>query len=145
MHLAHRPGIIPADVLREVALEIGFGAARGVRIAFAAWIVCSLSLVIALAILLTRLSNGVITPRRFAVSLVPYCGVFTVFIAFWTGARNNRHKRIRQVMLVHRRCPHCRYDIRGLPIDPTDGATVCPECGCAWKLTNSAKQGNADG
>jgi hypothetical protein len=37
-------------------------------------------------------------------------------------------------MLKHRRCPHCGYDLRLLPIDSNDGATVCPECGCAWSL-----------
>ena len=35
-------------------------------------------------------------------------------------------------MLQHRRCPHCGYDLRGLPPDPHDRAVVCPECGCAW-------------
>ena len=26
------------------------------------------------------------------------------------------------------------YDLRQLPVDPEDRATVCPECGCAWIL-----------
>jgi transcription initiation factor TFIIIB Brf1 subunit/transcription initiation factor TFIIB len=42
-------------------------------------------------------------------------------------------------MLKHRRCPHCGYDIRGLPVDPQDGATVCPECGCAWELPSETR------
>lgn len=42
--------------------------------------------------------------------------------------------RVVKVMLEYRHCPHCGYDIRGLPTDPIDGATVCPECGCAWRL-----------
>ena len=37
------------------------------------------------------------------------------------------------------RCPHCGYDIRGLPTDPEDGATICPECGCAWQLDGKAE------
>lgn len=139
MHLTHRSGIIPVDALHDVARDIGFGVTRSVRIALIAWIVCSVTLVIAAAILVTRLSNGTITPRRFALSLVPYCGIFTVFFAFWNGARNVRHLRIREVMLRHLRCPHCGYDIRGLPVDPLDGATVCPECGCAWKLPREAR------
>ena len=36
--------------------------------------------------------------------------------------------------IEHLRCPYCGYDIRGLPVDPSDGATVCPECGCAWRV-----------
>ena len=27
--------------------------------------------------------------------------------------------------------------LRLLPTDPADGATVCPECGCAWKLEDA--------
>ncbi len=42
--------------------------------------------------------------------------------------------RVASVMLEHRHCPHCGYDIRELPTDSSDGATVCPECGCAWML-----------
>ena len=142
MHLAHSPGIIPTDALREIAQDLGFGINKGVRIALIAWIVCSVTFVIALMILLTRLSNGAITGRRFALSLVPYCGVGTAFFAFWQGARNNRHQRIKDIMLKHLRCPHCGYDIRGLPTDPEDGATVCPECGCAWSLDQSEATGD---
>ena len=38
------------------------------------------------------------------------------------------------VMLAQRRCPHCGYDLRLLPVDPEDAATIRPECGSAWKL-----------
>jgi len=141
MHLTRSPGVIPADTLRHIAQDIGFGMNKRVRIALCAWIVCSVTLVIAVAILLTRLSNGAVTPRRFALSLVPYCGVVTVFFAFWMGARDARHQRINKVMLKYLRCPHCGYDIRGLPTDPVDGATVCPECGCAWSLDRSQADG----
>jgi hypothetical protein len=37
-------------------------------------------------------------------------------------------------MIRFRRCPHCGYSLQGLPVDPADGATVCPECACAWRL-----------
>jgi len=59
------------------------------------------------------------------------------FVALYRGfrkARRARWERICGAMLKHLRCPHCGYDIRGLPVDPEDGATVCPECGCAWRL-----------
>jgi hypothetical protein len=55
-------------------------------------------------------------------------------VQFWRSGRRARAKRVCAIMLEHLRCPHCGYDIRGLPADPADGATVCPECGCAWKL-----------
>lgn len=31
------------------------------------------------------------------------------------------------------RCPACTYDIGGLRVE-SDGCTVCPECGAAWRL-----------
>ncbi len=52
--------------------------------------------------------------------------------------RSEYANRVAAVMLRHRHCPHCGYDIRGLPIAPDDGATVCPECGCAWALPAEA-------
>jgi hypothetical protein len=58
-----------------------------------------------------------------------------------SGARRARHKRIRNIMLQHLRCPHCGYDLRLLPTAPGDGATVCPECGCAWRLPPPATAG----
>jgi hypothetical protein len=59
------------------------------------------------------------------------------FAAVYVGyrkAKRARRESIRQVMLKHLRCPHCGYDIRGLRTVPEDGATICPECGCAWRL-----------
>ncbi len=49
-------------------------------------------------------------------------------------ARNEYAGRVSAALLKHVHCPHCGYDLRMLPVDPEDGATVCPECGCAWKL-----------
>ena len=92
---------------------------------------------IALAILGTRLSGGRISTTRFFVSLVPYVGILVGMFSSWISLRNARHKKIGKVMLQHRRCPHCGYDIRLLPANPEDDATVCPECGCAWKLGDS--------
>jgi hypothetical protein len=56
-------------------------------------------------------------------------------IQFWRAGRRGRAKRIGELMLKHRRCPHCGYDVHGLTADPADGATICPECGCAWMLS----------
>jgi hypothetical protein len=52
----------------------------------------------------------------------------------WRFARRHRFGKIRAAMLKHRHCPHCAYALRGLRPDESDGATVCPECGCAWML-----------
>ena len=58
-------------------------------------------------------------------------------IAYFASRKRYAH-RIVSVMLEHNHCPHCGYDMRGLPRDPTDDATVCPECGCAWRPTSNA-------
>ena len=58
-------------------------------------------------------------------------------------AQSIEPKKIRRAMLNHLRCPHCGYDIRGLPTDPEDGVTVCPECGCAWQLACQAPTSQA--
>lgn len=63
-----------------------------------------------------------------------FIGVGAGLFFTWLMASQIRSRRTQAVMLKHRRCPHCGYDIRGLPTDPDDGATICPECGCACQL-----------
>ena len=75
----------------------------------------------------TLLNPAIMTP-----SIV--CGV----IMPWLSARQARMRNIRSVMLAHKRCPHCGYNLLGLPVEPDDGATVCPECGAAWRLDDVA-------
>ena len=41
------------------------------------------------------------------------------------------------VLLEHRRCPACMYDLTGCPIGE-DACTMCPECGAAWRLGGDA-------
>jgi len=61
--------------------------------------------------------------------------VVIAFTGYFHAARRKRFDRVKHAMLKRRRCPHCGYDLRDLPVDADDGATLCPECGCAWKLT----------
>ncbi|MFQ5414108.1 MAG: hypothetical protein ACE5E6_06580 [Phycisphaerae bacterium] len=43
-------------------------------------------------------------------------------------------------------CGSCGYDLRLLPTDRVDGVTVCPECGCGWKLDKDLPvDGHGDG
>jgi hypothetical protein len=70
--------------------------------------------------------------------LIPNCIWICVFV-LWVRTRKVRQQRIGAVMLEHLRCPHCGYDIRGSPVDPKDGAAVCPECGCAWRLEGESE------
>jgi len=137
MQLCRRPDIIEPEVLHEIAQQVGFGLTRSVRLALRLGLVGLAVFAIALTILIIALTHGDISTRRFFISLVPYCGIWSTLLGVWLGARNVRHQRIREVMLRHLRCPHCGYDIRGLPVEPDDGATICPECGCAWMLEKS--------
>ena len=55
----------------------------------------------------------------------------------WYGIKRKRFGNVAAAMVKHLRCPHCGYDIRLLSTDPTDDATICPECGCAWRMKNA--------
>lgn len=137
--LRRRHDSIPPDVLNVLAREIGLGLAKGQRVLFYVSLLC-------LAIVLTgmiersisMLLSGGFTYRALAsvaMRLLPVC---VGPLIFWAGARRLRLARTTQAMLRHRRCPHCGYDLHGLPTDPSDSATVCPECGCAWRLPEQA-------
>ena len=52
-------------------------------------------------------------------------------------ARRRYASRIGQTLLKYRHCPHCAYDIRGLPTHEATGTTICPECGCAWHINDA--------
>jgi hypothetical protein len=134
MHLLHQHGVIPAEPLRAIAQRIGIGMTRVNRLAFWSGVLGFVCLAIAVVILLVRLNNGTIGTKRFFVSLLPYCGVCVAPFSAWMGMRGARFQRTRRVMLEHERCPHCGYDLRGLAAEAADGATVCPECGCAWNV-----------
>jgi hypothetical protein len=64
--------------------------------------------------------------------------------SIWYGFRITRLRHVRDVLLRHLRCSHCGYDLHGLPRDAEDGATVCPECGCAWELDDVQGAGGQD-
>jgi hypothetical protein len=133
MYLLERPEWIEADVLRAIAREQGVRITRGER----AWL--ALGIVSALLII-TLFTDAVVTGRIWtaamakSASLLFFCCMPGVI---WYKIKRARFGNIAAAMLKHLRCPHCGYDIRGLPTDPDDGATVCPECGCAWRLDAS--------
>jgi len=143
MRLLRRHDAIPADTLRELADEIGVGWSKNVRVLFIIAVVC-LTLFVLVAFML--FVADAIKGAGFGMPVPVLVILPTVWVGpwvIWIGAKMARLKRIRRVMLEHLRCPHCGYDLRGLPTDPEDGATVCPECGCAWRLDDCGTAGGS--
>lgn len=60
--------------------------------------------------------------------------IIGVFIITPLIISRQHRRRVPELLLRHQRCPHCGYDLRGLPRDDADGLTVCPECASAWDL-----------
>ncbi len=139
MHLLRRPGILPPEVLEEITRQVDVGITRGTRVLLWSSVVGLVCLGIALTVGMTGILGGNIDAGRFFKSLLPYLGVVSGSVTCWIALRSARHQQIGRAMLKHLRCPHCGYDIRSLPADPADGATVCPECGCAWQLEGDAQ------
>ena len=134
MHLLHKPGTIPPDVLKKMAEGVGLNLTRGTRCLLWCSMLFFICLVIAVVICYSRLSDGNISRTRFFINLIPYFfSTFTLFFS-WYSLRRARHRQIGKVMLRFRYCPHCGYDIHGLPLDAMKEYTVCPECGSAWNL-----------
>jgi hypothetical protein len=77
--------------------------------------------------------------RRLVVAVtVEAC--WAILLAFFKTIR-----RILWRALMDHGIPCCAsygYDLRLLPTDPVAGVTVCPECGCAWKLDDLQSVGS---
>ena len=137
LHVLHRYDTIDAGTLHEIVEDLEPGTARFRR--YVIIIVPSSILLVALGIAtLYYFSDAaaradLVSTLKNPVIVVP--NIVCCFIVPWIVARQARMKRVRSVMLRHRRCPHCGYDLRGSPADPNDAMTTCPECGCAWLLS----------
>ena len=147
MHLLHHHGAIAADELRVIATALDPGEVRKRR-----WKAVGAVLAIILAYtgffgyfeIFNRWRGW--DPVLIGFAVLYFVWPPTFFFIGFLRARRIRLRRIRCVMLCHRHCPHCGYDIHGLNADETDGATVCPECGCAWRLEDApSAKGAGDG
>lgn len=131
IYVLRQPSVIEADVLRAIARE------KGVRIAGkerAMLIVGIVGVIIVASLLVYSLfikKDFATAPLARTASLLYFC--FLPWLA-WMLLKRARFGKIAAAMLKYTRCPHCGYDLRLLPTDPADGVTVCPECGCAWRL-----------
>lgn len=133
LYLLRRHDTIPAEELAGIADELGSGLTRMRYVCFVLAMIGLVPGVVALIVQLVRIirAGGMVWPLPI---WLPLANLWVVPFVLWISAAQIRAGRIRATMLAHRRCPHCGYDLRLLPVDPADGATVCPECGCAWKL-----------
>jgi hypothetical protein len=139
LNLLRRYDVIDAEALRATATELGPGVTKWHRRIY--WIGVVVGLYSVGSALFSRVRSG--GGLRFlgigdAAIVFLFIVLFGGLYLYMHGARRRRMRRVRDVMVRHLRCPHCGYDIRGLPTAPEDGATVCPECGCAWRLADAS-------
>jgi hypothetical protein len=136
LQLMHRHDVIDADALREIRREVGSGlegkSRRTVRVLGVIWGLCVLVLAIrVIELALQGNFRQILDPK-----MITFINLWFFATMIWATARRRRLGRVKRVMLAHARCPHCGYDIKGLPTEQ-DGLTLCPECGCAWSLPAS--------
>jgi hypothetical protein len=133
LHKLRRHDVIPAEPLGKIARGIGSGWAKAGRVIFTiVWPVVLVCLAVAHV---GKWGGGfAVHPRELRLWIVLLLCFAVNVVLVWFFSRSGRLERVCRVMLKHLRCPHCGYDLRMLPTDPKDGATVCPECGCAWRL-----------
>ena len=144
LRLLRSRGSIPPEQLREIAGAIGLGWRRyvwwGRIVLVGVWVFLLAQIIRLLAFRLSK--PGPVTVTDIGVAAAVVASVVFPAWSLWLGLRRNRTERTCWFMLSCRRCPHCGYDIRGLPTDYEDGATVCPECGCAWRLPEGPETGD---
>jgi hypothetical protein len=145
LHLLRRHDIIPAESLALIAREIGSGLEPKMRrLLIMMGVIGAFSAVVFVIFCIDMLIH-----RQYGRLLekwpVLLCQGWFWPLLFWLHAKRVRYKRIQAIMLKHRHCPHCGYDIRELPTNPADGTTRCPECGCAWLLGMSEGDAKARG
>lgn len=128
--LLRRHEVIDAGTLRRIVEQKGVRVSGFERAALMFGVVCA---TLVIGFFTFELITGRIRDAATAksVGLVYMCIIPWIV---WYGIKRRRFGHVAAVMLQHGRCPHCGYDLRMLPVNDADGATVCPECGCAWRL-----------
>ena len=130
MHLLRQDDVIPMEVLRQIVSEKGVRITGKERASLVVGVIALAGVIglFAHSILTGDFAGGPLarTASLAWFSLMPW--------VLWVGIKRARFGIVAAAMLKYLRCPHCGYDLRLLPTEPADYATVCPECGCAWKL-----------
>ncbi len=136
LHSVGRYDLIEASPLGEIVGQINGEWERRRWIAYTLIGLPAIAFIVVVVLLLQN-SGGSIGPFEKTWMVVLFAACVLNVGMLWLGIRSTRLKRACAIMLDHRCCPHCGGDIRGLPTAPEDGATICPECGRAWKLRDA--------
>lgn len=135
MHLLRRRAVIPAEPLRDIAEQLD---RRWTRYGHLVLLVYAFGLLFCYAVGIWFSLFVIRDPRldlvKILFGVVQFAILFGSFYTTWLLGRRLRFPRICVIVLQHRRCPHCGYDLRLLPSESQNGTTVCPECGCAWTM-----------
>ncbi|UCE61271.1 MAG: TFIIB-type zinc ribbon-containing protein [Phycisphaerales bacterium] len=135
LYLLHQHDVIEEDVLRAIVSEEGVRVTRKQKqtLLFSVFAVLIIGGFLVRSLIVESFGAA---PYARTSSIIYLC-FLPWFI--WHLLRRARFRKVAAAMLKYHRCPHCGYDLRMLPVDPQDGATVCPECGCAWKLDDRSE------
>lgn len=137
MHLCRKHDIIEVDVLQAIANEKGVRI-RGLERTSLFLVFAFIMPFLGISLFTYEVITGDIQDGPYArfAGMVWLCCIPWIL---WYSMKRSRYGKIAAAMLRHSRCPHCGYNLHGLAPDDTDGATVCPECGCAWNVDSRAK------
>jgi hypothetical protein len=139
LHLLNKGSVIPPETLRSMADQIMPGARRQ-RLLQMLSMASSVLLVVGGNLVYSHYFSAWkgLDPVNTTIYALQAAIILSGPLLAFRVAKSRYASRITSVMLRHRHCPHCGYDLRGLPADVADGATICPECGCAWRLTDAS-------
>ena len=130
LHLAQRHDMIERAALDGIVKEPGVRIKLVERVFFIVAAVCALAVG---GLFTYALLTGDLAGARSAKTVSMLYMTALPWI-IWFGVKRKRMRHVTTAMLKHSTCPHCGYNLRGLPTDD-DGCNVCPECASAWKLT----------
>jgi hypothetical protein len=137
IHLLHMPSIIPAETLQSMTKDLLPNAKRQQRIQLASMLFGVVFVVGGYFVYFGWYSNWKgLDPVNTSIMVLQALVILSGPVIAFRMARATYVGRVAEVMLARRHCPHCAYNLHGLPVSETDQTTTCPECGCTWQLTS---------
>jgi len=134
LRLLNQHSLIPDETLEAMVNELLPGAKRKRLIQVLALVLGFVVVVGGNVIYFTFFSSWKgLDPVNTSIYFVQFVVLMSGPLIALRMARSEYAHRVAEVMLRFLHCPHCGYDLRGSPKTAEDGATVCPECGAAWK------------